>query len=225
MATAGYVETTLSGALRRGIEAATAKLTAPVTLALFTDPGADEVTAENTEDMRRLLAEVAALSHGKVLLESYDVVRDEDKARSFGIDKTPALIVLGGDTRRDYGIRFYGFVSGYEFGTLIEDIKMVSNGGPSVAEETRMALSQLEGPVHIQVFVTPTCPYCPAAVLLAHRLAFASDRVKAEMVDASEFPELAHRYGVHAVPRTVINDRIHVEGAVPEAVLLSQLRQ
>ncbi len=224
MATAGYMETTLSAPLRRGIEEATAKLTAPVTLVLFTDPDADEVTAENTEDMRRLLAEVAVLSHGKVRLETYEVGRDKDTARSFGIDKTPALIVLGGDTRRDYGIRFYGFVSGYEFGTLMEDIRMVSNGSPSVTEETRVALSRLDNPVHIRVFVTPTCPYCPGAVLLAHRLAFASDRVKAEMVDASEFPELAHRYGVHAVPRTVINDRIHVEGAVPEAVLLSQLR-
>lgn len=43
------------------------------------------------------------------------------------------------------------------------------------------------------------------------------------MVDASEFPELANRYGVNAVPRIVINDRIHVEGAVPEAVLLARL--
>jgi glutaredoxin-like protein len=224
MATADYVETTLSAPLRRGIEAAMAKLTAPVGLALFTHPAADEITEENTEDMRRLLEEVAALSQGRVSLATYDVLKDEGIARSFGIDKTPALVVLGGDARRDpYGIRFYGFVSGYEFGTLIEDLKMVSSGVPPLAEATRAALSRLKEPVHIQVFVTPTCPYCPGAVLLAHRFALASDRVKADMIDASEFPDLANRYGVYAVPRIVINDRMHVEGAVPEGVLLSQL--
>ena len=224
MATGAYVETTLSTPLRRGIERAMAKLNAPVGLALFTHPAADEITRENTEDMRRLLQEVASLSQGKVTLSAYDVVKDEGIARSFGVDKTPALVVLGGDSgRHPYGIRFYGFVSGYEFGTLIEDLTMVSTGAPPLGEDARTALSRLREPIHIQVFVTPTCPYCPAAVLLAHRLAFASGQVRADMVDASEFPELANRYGVNAVPRIVINDRIHVEGAVPEAVLLARL--
>jgi glutaredoxin-like protein len=224
MATTGYVETTLSGPLRRGIEAATAQLRAPVRLALFTDPGADEITRENTDDMRRLLEEVAVLSQGKVRLDTYDALNDVETARAFGIDKTPALVVLGDDARGSrHGIRFYGFASGYEFGTLIEDIKMVSNGTDSLTEETRAALGALKDPVHIQVFVTPTCPYCPGAVLLAHKFAFASDRITADMVDATEFPDLARRHGVYAVPQTVINDRVSVEGAVPEAVLTSYL--
>ena len=40
----------------------------------------------------------------------------------------------------------------------------------------------------MQVFVTPTCPYCPAAVRMAHSLAIASDRVTADMVESIEFP-------------------------------------
>lgn len=34
---------------------------------------------------------------------------------------------------------------------------------------------------------------------------------------------MADRYQVRGVPRTVINDSIHVEGAVPEAMLMAQL--
>jgi len=60
-------------------------------------------------------------------------------------------------------------------------------------------------------------------VVLAHKLAMASDLVTADMVEATEFPHLAMKYQVQAVPRTVINELSHVEGAVPEAALVSQL--
>jgi predicted DsbA family dithiol-disulfide isomerase len=60
-------------------------------------------------------------------------------------------------------------------------------------------------------------------VLLAHKLALASDRITADMVEATEFPHLATRYHVHGVPLTVINEVIHIEGAAPEAVVVSRL--
>ena len=52
---------------------------------------------------------------------------------------------------------------------------------------------------------------------LAHHLAVASDLVRADCVEATEFPDLAQRYSVMAVPKTVINDRLSFEGALPEA--------
>jgi alkyl hydroperoxide reductase subunit AhpF len=73
--------------------------------------------------------------------------------------------------------------------------------------------------------VTPTCPYCPRAVILAHHMAFASQRVTADMVEATEFPELSARYHVMGVPRSVINENVHQEGAVPEPMLLAKLRE
>jgi hypothetical protein len=60
-------------------------------------------------------------------------------------------------------------------------------------------------------------------VVLAHKLAMASDLVTADMVEATEFPHLAMKYRVQGVPRTVINELTHVEGAVPEAALVAQL--
>lgn len=62
-------------------------------------------------------------------------------------------------------------------------------------------------------------------MLLAHKLAIASSQVTAAMVEAVEFPHLANRYQVYGVPRTVINDVIHVEGAVPENMLMAKLLQ
>lgn len=49
--------------------------------------------------------------------------------------------------------------------------------------------------------------------------------VRADMVEAIEFPHLANKYEVFGVPRTVINDKVHQEGAVPEPILLAKLLQ
>jgi predicted DsbA family dithiol-disulfide isomerase len=59
--------------------------------------------------------------------------------------------------------------------------------------------------------------------VLAHRMAMESDWVRADMVEATEFPHLANKYDVFGVPRTVINETIHVEGAVPEPMLVNEL--
>jgi len=74
----------------------------------------------------------------------------------------------------------------------------------------------VEESVHIQVFVTPTCPYCPLMATAAHRFALINQNITADVVEAVEFPELAHRYRVMTVPKTVINDEVEFEGVIPE---------
>ncbi len=213
----------LNASLQKQVRDALAGMTTPVVLAVFTTDG-DEHACEICDDTRQLAEELAWLSDGKITARVFDLDRDAERAKAHGIDKAPAVAVLrGGETETDYGIRFYGIPSGYEFATLVEDIKMVSAGTAELSPAMRDILSRLAAPLHIQVFVTPTCPYCPRAVLLAHKLALASERVRADMVDASEFPELSDRYGVHAVPRTVINDVVHVEGAIPEEAFVEEL--
>ena len=59
--------------------------------------------------------------------------------------------------------------------------------------------------------------------MLAHKLAMASDLITADMVEATEFPHLANKYQVYGVPRTVINEVIHIEGAYPEDMLMDEL--
>ena len=63
--------------------------------------------------------------------------------------------------------------------------------------------------------------------MLAHMMAMENPQmVRAEAVEAMEFPELADQYGVHGVPHTTINDgREHVVGAVPEANLLAAIQR
>ena len=52
---------------------------------------------------------------------------------------------------------------------------------------------------------------------LAQQLAVESDLVTADLVEVTEFPSLAQRYQVRAVPRTVVNGSGSIAGALPEA--------
>ena len=196
-------------------------LDAPVKIVVFTQ----KMECQYCQETRMIAEELVALSD-KISLEVYDFEGDQEIVETYNIDKIPATVIMkGGDDPKDYGIRYFGIPSGYEFSSLIEDIVMVSSGDSGLSDATKEILRNLDSPVHLQVFVTPTCPYCPPAVLLAHQLAFESDHVKADMVEAIEFPHLSNKYQVQGVPRTVINETIHQEGAAPEAMLLAKLKE
>ena len=60
---------------------------------------------------------------------------------------------------------------------------------------------------------------------LAQHMAIASDKVRAECIEANQFPELSQRYRVSAVPKIVINDRVEFEGALPEPEFLAAVLQ
>lgn len=190
----------------------------PVTLVVFTQ----EFECGYCKETRQIAEEVAALND-LVSVAVHDFVADEALAQRMGIDKIPAIAVLGPDSK-DYGIRFYGIPSGYEFTSLLESILLVGTETLNLDRSTLQYLQSLQQPVHLQVFVTPTCPYCPRAVVLAHQLAYASDKVTADMVEVTEFPHLGQRYNVMGVPRTVINEHTYIEGAAPEAMLLDKVK-
>jgi len=212
----------LNDQTQKQIRQAFETMTGPVKIVMFTQDD-NALECEYCVETRQIVEEVAALSD-KISAEVHDFVRDAQLAGQYGIDKIPAIAILAdGPTPKDYGIRLYGIPSGYEFSTLIEDMLMVSQQRIGLNAKTLEELKRLTKPVNIQVYVTPTCPYCPRAVLLAHQLAMASDLITASMVEATEFPHLANKYQVYGVPRTVIEDVIHVEGAVPETMLVAEL--
>jgi glutaredoxin-like protein len=198
-----------------------ANLTNPVKLVMFTQ----EIECQYCSETRSLVEEVGELSD-KISVEVYDQIADKEIAEQYNIDKIPAVaIVADGEDSKDYGIRLYGIPSGYEFSTLIGDIVMVSQRESGLDSATKQYIQELETPLHLQVFVTPTCPYCPPAVRLAHMMAMESDMVVGDMVEATEFPHLSQKYQVMGVPRTVLNEDTYVEGSVPEAMLLDKVKE
>lgn len=119
-----------------------------VQLIMFTQTIECEFCAET----RDLVEEVASLSDN-VDAAIYNFVTDKDRADEYGIDKIPAIAVVG---EKDFGVRFYGIPAGYEFTSLIEAIKIVSTGQSGLSDTTKEALAEIDEAVHFQVFVTPT---------------------------------------------------------------------
>ena len=187
----------------------------PVRVIMFTE----EMECQFCAQTKLLVTEMAALND-KIQAEVHDFVADAELAKQYGVDKIPAIVLVG---QKDYGVRLYGLPYGYEFQTLMSALTIVSQGKTDLSEETKSKLRAIRTPVHIQVFVTLTCPHCPSAASMAHKFAVESDLIKADVIDAGEFPQLASKYGIMGVPKIVVNEQIEFVGAVPENVFLEHV--
>lgn len=181
-------------------------ITEPVRIIYFSS----EKNCPYCRDQRFLLEEVVRLSN-KLQLVAYDFDKDLEPAKQYRVDKVPATILAG---KREYGIRFFGFCAGHEFTSLINALVLVGGGETDLNPELVKMIRSIRTPVHLEVMVTLTCPYCPQSVYAAHQLAFVNENITADMVEASEFPELSKTYDVSGVPKTMINGRAGFTGAM-----------
>jgi glutaredoxin-like protein len=188
------------------------ELVEPVKIILFTQ----NINCEYCPETEQLLRELAETSE-KIQLEVKNFAVDKLEVQKYKIDKVPAILV--GNER----IRYFGIPAGYEFAALIEDIVEVSRKSSFLSTSSQEKIRSLKVPINIKVFVTPTCPYCPRMVKYAHSAALLNENIYAEMIEATEFPELASQYSVYGVPKTIINEKIEIEGAVPEDFFVSEL--
>ncbi|MCU0845606.1 MAG: thioredoxin family protein [Spirochaetes bacterium] len=195
--------------VRKQIGDILAKLADRVNLLYFTQ----EMECGICKETHEFLNEFTSLSD-KIGLVVFDFVKDRDKAAHYGVDKIPAIVLLDKNDN-DAGLRFFGLPGGYEINSFIQSIFEVSGLKEPLPAKAAEALKKIDKDIHLQVFISLTCPYCPAAVSAAHRIALESPRVRADMVDAGAFPQLAVKYNVSSVPKTVINETIEIIGAEP----------
>ena len=191
------------------------KLTGDVELIVFTQ----ENECLFCKEARELILEMGTLSQ-KIKIKVYDFVLNGDEVLNYRIKKIPAIAIVG---KKDYGIRYYGMPAGYEFPVLVDDILNVSRGATSLPDGIKNRLSKIKKPVHIQVFVSPTCPFCPMAARIAHQLAIESELISSDVIEMTEFPHLVQRYNVMSVPHIVINEDTAFVGAQPAEVFIEQI--
>ncbi|HDM92703.1 MAG TPA: hypothetical protein ENG69_04860 [Candidatus Korarchaeota archaeon] len=151
----------------------------------------------------QLIRELSELSK-KILARIVDADLEPDEVEDMGVDPKRTPIILVGPER--VSVRYLGAPSGYEAWGFVETIIQVSkreSGLSADTVETLGKLVELGKRVKLQVFVTPSCPYCPHQSLLANRFAIAvPEAIEAETVEAWENPDMADALGVTAVPDT-----------------------
>ena len=173
----------------------------------------DWCAGDGADDWKQILDEVAALSD-RVSIEEVNFILERDRAAAMGITAVPAIAVLKGDV--DTRIRFLGAPAGYEFMSLIEAIILAGGKDSGLSHESKTLIAEhVAEPLDIKVFVTPTCPHCPRAVTLAHRMAFEHPLIHATSIEATEFMDLSRQYPRDGVPKTVVNGTIESSARCP----------
>ncbi len=132
-------------------------LDGPVQVHYFTIPTSKLIvpgrtTCESCNDVQQLIEEVASISD-KVSVEVHNFESEREEAQRYGVTRVPAIVIKG---KAKGAVRYFGAPAGSEFPNFIQDIQHASRGETALSAETREALSAITGPIHLQVFVTPT---------------------------------------------------------------------
>ena len=200
---------------RQVVAARLAAINRPVTILFFTQ------TFDAPETVliaKQVVDEVIGLND-QISFEEVNFVLDKERAAQYAVDGIPAIVLLGDG--KDTGIRFLGAPAGYEFASLIEALVLAGTGESGLTPESKALVAEhITAATEILVFVTPSCPHCPRAVTLAHRMAVENPLIRATCVEATEFMDLSQRYQVTGVPKTVVNGTIEMLGALPESVFV-----
>ncbi len=147
----------------------------------------------------------------------------DELAKKHGLATAPSVMI---GEEKGYRIIYNGAPVGYEASGVIETILLVSRNESGFDKEALEKIALTDKETRIQVFVTPTCPYCPKSAVLAHRLSIASKgKIISECVEAQENTLLAARYNVSSVPQQVINgDMASITvGGQPEKKFIDQV--
>ena len=178
-----------------------------------------ELECQFCRETKEVMLQLGTLSN-KIQVKVYDFIKNGDEVMNYKIKKIPAIAIVG---KKDYSVRYYGVPAGYEMSALIDTIIDVSKGRTTLSDALKARLAEIKKPVHLQVFVSPTCPYCPRAARVAHQFAIENDNIRSDVIEMVEFPYLVQRYSIMSVPHIVINENTSFIGAQPPEVFIEQI--
>ncbi|MFX1312431.1 MAG: thioredoxin family protein [Promethearchaeota archaeon] len=202
------------------------KLKEQVVLKLFTDfktqvDGTKVRKCMACEGTYELLKVLEDISEGKLIIEEISTEENEKEAKKFNINKIPAILFVDENDREI--IRYLAHPTGSEFVPFLNSIQYFSGVRPYYADQIISHLKKIEKS-KMKIFITPTCPYCPATVPVLTLFAIISKgKISAEIIDVNLNPDLGMKYQVQGVPHTVINEKDHIYGMFTPQDLLDKL--
>ncbi len=187
----------------------------PVKALVFTSEDPSCMYCKDTVDLMKLFEET---SSGKFSVEVYEKEKHKEIFQKYNVSRVPTVLLLDGL------IRYTGIPGGEEARGFVETVIRISQGESGLRKSTKESLKKLTGYAYIEVIVTPSCPYCPYAAVLANMFAFeAGGKIVSNIVDAVENPDIADKYGISAVPAIIVNGTLIFVGVPRESELLREV--
>jgi len=209
-----------------GIKKEMGKLKRNVVLKLFTDyktqeDGTKKRTCIACEGTYSLLKTLEELSNGKFSIEEISTEENQEEAIKYKVSRIPAILFVNEDGKEI--IRYSAYPTGSEFEPFLSSIQHFSGIRPSYTDQILTHLKKIDKS-EMKIFITPTCPYCPATVPVLTLFAIVSKgKITAEVIDVSLNPDIAQKYEVQGVPLTVVNETERIVGMFTPQDLLDKL--
>ncbi len=186
-----------------------------VVIEVYTKTGMNDQFNDATISLVKALAGLS-----DKLKVSFHIVGDAQSVKR-NVTRSPTVLIAPDR----YRIRYTGAPMGEEGRSFLVAVMMASSGKTPLTEPAvKKITDHLREKRDIQVFVSPTCPYCPQQVLSAFSAAILKpDLVSAEAVEIYENQDLAESLGSLAVPQTFMNGTFTGAGLQPEPLFLESL--
>jgi glutaredoxin-like protein len=203
-----------------------AKLKGKVVLKLFTDfktqeDGSRKRACMACEGAYNLLTTLEDLSNDKLGVEEISIEESPEEAIKYKVARIPAILFVNDDGKEI--IRYSAYPTGSEFVPFLNSIQYFSGVRPYYADQILTHLKKIDKS-EMKIFITPTCPYCPATVPVLTLFAIVSKgKITAEVIDVSLNPDIARKYEVQGVPLTVVNENERIVGMFTPQDLLDKL--
>lgn len=164
------------------------------------------------QEAKKLFQHISELS-SKIEFDIYNFAINNNEDREYEIFDVPAVAIIG---KKDFGIRYYCYPQSLELNNFLDDIIYVSTGEHHLPDYVMQKLKELKKKAQLKIFISPWCPYSLPAARTGLKLAIASDFIKVDIIDTSDFLEIADKYKVQAIPMTVVNETQSFYGALGE---------
>ena len=202
------------------------KIKNKVVLKIFTDyktleDGTKKRTCMACEGTHNLLKTLSELSNGKLFYDELSIEENQEETERYKVERIPAILFVNENGKEI--IRYSANPSGSEFVPFLNSIQYFSGVRPYYTDQIQTHLKKI-AKSNMKIFITPTCPYCPATVPVVTLFAIVSKgKITAEVIDVNLNPDIAMKYQVQGVPHTIVNEKEHIYGMFSPQDLLDKL--
>ncbi|AWB10312.1 thioredoxin reductase (NADPH) [Thermodesulfobium acidiphilum] len=101
---------------------------------------------------------------------------------------------------------FVGTPIGEEAHTLVNAILIISGTKQFLNEKDASLISDIKKETVVEVYVSPTCPYCPQQAIMAINASLINRNIKTRIIEIFENKEIAQKKAIRSVPVTYVDN-------------------